>query len=140
MNKITTGVIIGLILVTLGIFLLSRNGSGAPIAVPQDSYSNIPESNSTSTAQNSSPDIGAPKAGEYTLADVSKHSNASSCWTTINGGVYDVTAWINQHPGGPEAILSLCGKDGSAAFDAQHGGQRRPASELATFKIGVLVN
>src|SRR4051812_33182532 len=55
----------------------------------------------------------------YTLADVSKHKDASSCWTAINGGVYDVTSWIDQHPGGRDAILSLCGKDGSSAFNGQ---------------------
>jgi hypothetical protein len=37
------------------------------------------------------------------------------------------------------AILSLCGKDGTVAFNAQHGGQGRPETELASFKIGTLV-
>ncbi len=72
------------------------------------------------------------------MAQVKQHNSASSCYTAINGSVYDVTSWINQHPGGASAILSLCGTDGSAAFDAQHGGQRRPESELASFKIGAL--
>jgi cytochrome b involved in lipid metabolism len=76
----------------------------------------------------------------YTLADVAQHSTATSCWSAINGGVYDLTSWINKHPGGPEAILGICGKDGSAAFNAQHGGQSRPANELAGFKIGVLAS
>ncbi len=74
----------------------------------------------------------------YTLAQVAQHKDAQSCWTTINGNVYDVTTWINEHPGGPEAILSICGIDGSAAFNGQHGGQARPANELAGFKIGIL--
>lgn len=74
----------------------------------------------------------------FTLAEVSAHGSASSCWTAINGGVYDVTSWINQHPGGQGPILSLCGHDGSSAFNGQHGGQARPASELASFKIGTL--
>jgi len=78
------------------------------------------------------------KTGSYTMADVQKHNSGSSCWTAINGNVYDVTNWINQHPGGPDAILSLCGTDGSSAFNGQHGGQGRPESELATFKIGTL--
>ncbi|MCE9585052.1 cytochrome b5 domain-containing protein [Candidatus Nomurabacteria bacterium] len=74
----------------------------------------------------------------YTMVDVQKHNSQSSCWTAINGAVYDVTSWISQHPGGAGAILSLCGKDGSSAFNDQHGGQRRPEQELASFKIGVL--
>ena len=79
-----------------------------------------------------------PTPGTYTMAQVKQHNTASSCYTAINGSVYDVTSWIKQHPGGAQAIISLCGIDGSAAFSAQHGGQSRPASELAAFKIGTL--
>lgn len=77
-------------------------------------------------------------AGSYTMADVAAHNTQQSCWTAINGSVYNVTSWISQHPGGRQAIISLCGKDGSSAFDGQHGGQARPEAELASFKIGVL--
>jgi len=77
--------------------------------------------------------------GTYTMAQVEAHGDASSCYTTINGSVYDLTQWINQHPGGPQAILSLCGTDGTQAFEAQHGGQARPEQELAPLKIGTLV-
>lgn len=79
-----------------------------------------------------------PTVNSYTFAQVSMHNNASDCWTTINGGVYNVTSWIDQHPGGAEAIIQLCGVDGSGSFNDQHGGQRRPESELTSFKIGVL--
>lgn len=75
---------------------------------------------------------------EYTLAQVATHNTPANCWTAINGGVYNVTSWISQHPGGSQAIINLCGIDGSAAFNDQHGGERRPASELASFKIGTL--
>jgi cytochrome b involved in lipid metabolism len=67
-----------------------------------------------------------------------KHNSKADCWTTINGGVYNVSAWIAKHPGGAEAIIGLCGIDGSDAFNGQHGGERRPATELAGFKIGDL--
>jgi hypothetical protein len=77
-------------------------------------------------------------AGTYTMAQVAQHANASSCYTAINGSVYDLTSFVNQHPGGAGAILSLCGRDGTASFEAQHGGQRRPESELASLKIGTL--
>jgi uncharacterized membrane protein len=75
-------------------------------------------------------------AGTYTLADLKKHATAASCWSAINGNVYDLTKWINRHPGGANVIKGLCGRDGTAGFNGQHGGQSRPASELAAFKIG----
>jgi len=105
-------------------------GSSAPV------YTTPAPANQTS--QTPGPDT-TPAPSGYTMADVQKHNSGTSCWTTINGNVYDVTTWINQHPGGRDAILSLCGIDGSSAFNNQHGGQGRPESELATFKIGALI-
>jgi hypothetical protein len=84
--------------------------------------------------------IPAPTPSGYTMTQVRQHASAASCWSAVNGSVYDLTSWINQHPGGSEAILGLCGRDGSATFNDQHGGQRRPANELAGFRIGALVN
>ena len=96
-------------------------------------------SSSSSSITSTTPSVSPSKAaGTYTLADVAKHAGASSCWSAIGGKIYDLTPWISQHPGGQRAILGLCGKDGTAAFDAQHGGQSRPASELRQFLIGTL--
>jgi len=93
---------------------------------------------SSTTDQTASPASSSTLETSFTLAEVATHHGASSCWSAINGKVYDLTSWINQHPGGPEHILSICGIDGSSAFNAQHGGQSRPASELANFYIGTL--
>lgn len=71
---------------------------------------------------------------------VAQHNSAGSCWAAINGNVYDLTNWINQHPGGQGPILSLCGTDGSAAFNGQHGGQARPENELSNFLLGPLAS
>jgi len=69
---------------------------------------------------------------------VAKHADASSCWSAINGNVYDLTKWVNQHPGGPRVILGLCGKDGTSGFVGQHGGQSRPETVLKGFLLGPL--
>lgn len=74
----------------------------------------------------------------YALSDVAMHKDATSCWSVINGTVYDLTSWIDRHPGGPEKILGICGADGSNLFNDQHSGARRPARELAGFEIGTL--
>lgn len=99
-----------------------------------------PSAASSPATHNPSPSSSAASsaAGSYTLTEVAKHASASSCWTAINGKVYDVTAWISQHPGGQRAILGLCGKDGSSAFNGQHAGQGRPTAELKQFLIGTL--
>lgn len=74
----------------------------------------------------------------YTMVQVAVHNTKLSCYTVISGGVYDLTTWIAQHPGGQAAILGLCGIDGTSLFLAQHAGQTNPTNELIHLKIGVL--
>jgi cytochrome b involved in lipid metabolism len=80
----------------------------------------------------------SPAVKRYTRAQVRRHNTATDCWTIIGRSVYNLTDWVNRHPGGASRIIALCGRDGTQAFRAQHGGQSRPASELATFRIGRL--
>jgi len=75
----------------------------------------------------------------YTLAQVSERNSAAECWVVIDGGVYDLTQWIRSHPGGSGAIINLCGKDGTASFTSQHGGQARPSSTLDGYYLAPLV-
>ncbi|MFZ1912059.1 MAG: cytochrome b5-like heme/steroid binding domain-containing protein [Propionicimonas sp.] len=90
----------------------------------------------TPTKPSPTPSTSAPSS--YTLAQVAKHASATSCWSVVNGNVYDLTRWINRHPGGASRILGMCGKDATSAFEAQHGGQGRPERELKSFRIGSL--
>ena len=90
------------------------------------------------TQPTTQPTTGTTQTSTYTMAQVKTHNSTKSCWAVVSGKVYDLTAWINNHPGGPGPILSLCGTDGTALFSAQHGGQARPASELKSFYIGTL--
>lgn len=79
-------------------------------------------------------------SNEYTLSEVGEHKDATSCWTAIRGKVYDLSPWIAQHPGGSEAILGLCGINGTEPFTNQHGGKTNPEKALAGFEIGTLKN
>lgn len=74
----------------------------------------------------------------YTMADVEAHASYNDCWTTINGSVYDLTDWVSRHPGGSRAIESICGIDGTAEFERQHGGSSSVQKILALFFIGDL--
>ena len=74
----------------------------------------------------------------YTMAQVKANNSRQSCWTIIDNYVYDLTRWINSHPGGASVILSLCGVDGSAAFNSQHENQSKPAVRLDSYKLGPL--
>jgi cytochrome b involved in lipid metabolism len=74
----------------------------------------------------------------FSAADIATHKDATSCYTSISGGVYDLTAWVNMHPGGKQNILSICGIDGTQAFMDQHHGRQKFLDILARFKIGTL--
>ncbi|MBI5728802.1 MAG: cytochrome b5 domain-containing protein [Candidatus Magasanikbacteria bacterium] len=78
------------------------------------------------------------RVSAFSLAQVSAHNSAQSCWTAINGNVYDLTTWIDRHPGGPEVIVGLCGTDSTDAFGRQHGRSRGALYALGLLKIGAL--
>lgn len=113
-------------------FLTGHTGAQA---VWQGKLTATTASTSTTSAK-ATPTATSKVAGTYNAADLKKHATAKSCWSAINGNVYDLTKWINRHPGGSSVIKGLCGKDGTAGFNGQHGGASRPASELAAYKIG----
>ena len=53
----------------------------------------------------------------FTLAEVSQHNTSKDCWIVIHNKVYDVTKFLEDHPGGDEVLLSSTGKDASNDFD-----------------------
>jgi hypothetical protein len=74
----------------------------------------------------------------YTMAKVKENNSAASCWSVINGNVYNLTQWINSHPGGPSVIRGLCGVDGTSSFNGKHRGDGGPASILTGYLLGPL--
>jgi hypothetical protein len=74
----------------------------------------------------------------YTMAKVKENNSAASCWSVINGNVYNLTQWINSHPGGPSVIRGLCGVDGTSTFNGKHRGDGGPASILTGYLLGPL--
>ncbi|KAI9182825.1 hypothetical protein LWI28_029208 [Acer negundo] len=49
--------------------------------------------------------------------DVKKHNHKTDCWLIISGKVYDVTPFLDDHPGGDEALINVTGKDATDDFD-----------------------
>ncbi|KAF7300688.1 Ceramide very long chain fatty acid hydroxylase [Mycena chlorophos] len=57
----------------------------------------------------------------YTSEDVAAHKSAASCWLSRNGKVYDVSRFINDHPGGDDIVLKYAGKDVELAMAGKDG-------------------
>uniref|UniRef100_A0A7S0H1R2 Cytochrome b5 heme-binding domain-containing protein n=1 Tax=Micromonas pusilla TaxID=38833 RepID=A0A7S0H1R2_MICPS len=51
------------------------------------------------------------------MEEVEKHSSIDDLWLVIDGKVYDVTPFMDDHPGGGEIMLSAAGKDGTQDFE-----------------------
>lgn len=48
------------------------------------------------------------------------HRNPTDAWVSIRGQVYDVTSYLQFHPGGAKILLSSCGRDSTDLFDKYH--------------------
>ncbi|CAL9164028.1 cytochrome b5 [Musa acuminata AAA Group] len=53
----------------------------------------------------------------YHFDEVAKHKGAKDCWLIISGKVYDVTQFMDEHPGGDDVLLTASGKDATNDFE-----------------------
>ncbi|KAL9188171.1 hypothetical protein ACHAXT_006549 [Thalassiosira profunda] len=78
---------------------------------------------------------GKADLAKFSMEEVGQHNTEEDCWIAIDGKVYDLTDFAEEHPAGPESIIELAGQDGTEAFEAVHS-----AGILEDFDaVGVLV-
>ena len=55
-------------------------------------------------------------------SELTAHNAEEDCWIIYQDKVYDLTDWLQKHPGGVKSISGYCGTDGfEAAFIKKHG-------------------
>lgn len=53
----------------------------------------------------------------FTVKEVAEHKSADKgLYIIVDNGVYDVTNFINEHPGGSKILQRVAGKDASKQF------------------------
>mmetsp|Transcript_11226 Transcript_11226/g.33699 ORF Transcript_11226/g.33699 Transcript_11226/m.33699 type:complete len:142 (-) Transcript_11226:539-964(-) len=53
----------------------------------------------------------------YKLSDLKAHTTEKSCFLLVHGKVYDVTDFLDEHPGGYDIILNTTGRDATEDFE-----------------------
>jgi cytochrome b involved in lipid metabolism len=76
---------------------------------------------------------------KYSKKEVSKHTDKASTWIIIHNNVYDVTKFLEEHPGGEEVLLEQAGKDATENFeDVGHSTDAR--TMMKDYHIGELID
>ncbi|EGD94112.1 fumarate reductase [Trichophyton tonsurans CBS 112818] len=57
---------------------------------------------------------------EFTMEEVAKHNKKDDLWIVVKGVVMDVTNWLDEHPGGAQALFSHMGRDATEEFEMLH--------------------
>ncbi|XP_008590819.1 PREDICTED: cytochrome b5 reductase 4-like [Galeopterus variegatus] len=54
---------------------------------------------------------------EVTEEELKKHNKKDDCWICIRGFVYNVSPYMEYHPGGEDELMRAAGSDGTDLFD-----------------------
>ncbi|WVQ62991.1 uncharacterized protein L199_001140 [Kwoniella botswanensis] len=80
-------------------------------------------SSSTAPAPEAAP---VQPEGTYSLEQLKEHNTRESLWMLLHDKVYDITAFMDEHPGGDEVLIEEAGRDATEAFeDVGHSDEAR---------------
>uniref|UniRef100_A0A8C1S593 Cytochrome b5 n=1 Tax=Cyprinus carpio TaxID=7962 RepID=A0A8C1S593_CYPCA len=69
----------------------------------------------------------------YRLSEVEERNSFKSTWIVINNKVYDVTKFLEEHPGGEEVLREQAGGDATESFEDV--GHSTDAREMASSMV-----
>lgn len=76
------------------------------------------------------------------MDDVARHNTPASAYVVYKGGVFDVTSFLSDHPGGADILLPYLGKDiTKTLFDeaAGHVHSETAVGILASHRVGTIL-
>ncbi|KAI1111148.1 FMN-dependent dehydrogenase-domain-containing protein [Nemania sp. NC0429] len=64
--------------------------------------------------------MGTKEESTLSTQEIASHRSASSCWIVVDSKLYDVTSYLDEHPGGAAILLKQGGTDATAEFHKIH--------------------
>ena len=74
---------------------------------------------------------------QFKLKDIANHNTKGSAWISIHNKVYDLTGFMQEHPGGEEVLLDVLGANATESFE-EVGHSEDARTLLSKFLIGEL--
>jgi len=85
-------------------------GNSEKTSTPQTA--DIKSENAKNNSENKSSD-----KKEYSMEEIAKHTTTEDLWVAIHGKVYNVSPFLDDHPGGPEILKENAGLDVTEEFE-----------------------
>ncbi|EGV63276.1 hypothetical protein CANTEDRAFT_106399 [Yamadazyma tenuis ATCC 10573] len=85
------------------------------------------------------PNTPPPQYVTVTKDELKLHNRKDDAWTSINGKVFNITSYIDFHPGGVKQIMKCAGRDGTQLFNKYHAWVSADRM-LSNCMVGMYVN
>jgi len=92
-------------------------GAAVPLATDAKAHSDAAVGTDAAEEATASTEEGVR---HISVEELAQHQSEEDSWVEIHGKVYDMTEFAEDHPGGPESIWNVAGKDGTHNFDTVH--------------------
>lgn len=80
-----------------------------------------------------------PPLPKYSFKEIAKHNKSDDCWIILGSKVYNVTSFLNDHPGGSEILMEHAGNNATDGFiEAGHVSNYSIIQMMKDFLIGVV--
>jgi len=92
---------------------------------------------SNSSGMRNGEEIKSSPSTKYSWSEIHKHVGRDDCWMVIQGKVYDVSSWVEKHPGG-DLIMQGAGREATPFFIPYH--PSKVSAILPKYQIGEVEN
>ncbi|KAE8149686.1 FAD binding domain-containing protein [Aspergillus avenaceus] len=112
-------------------------GAGTPADTIEPAKASATPAGATSTSKPNDPKKFEIPETEYSMEEVSKHNKKEDLWIVVKGVVLDVTNWLEEHPGGANALFNFMGRDATEEFAMLHDDEVIPkyASQIVIGRV-----